>query len=170
MKIVIDPFSQKSLKSAIDQIKKYEDFIKKKEQEIINRLASIGATVASINFSRAFYNGINDVQVSVEPCENGAKIVAKGEAVAFIEFGSGARYGGTYPQDEMKLPIDTSAGSWSESELGKGHWDNPNGWWLPKEKGSGHTYGNPPAMAMYQARKEILNQVKKITTEVFSSD
>ena len=49
---------------------------------------------------------------------------------------------------------------------GKGHWDDPNGWWF----GDGeHTFGNPPAQAMYDAKQEIINAIEQVANEVFNS-
>lgn len=171
-KIEVNLCSYASIQKAIKELEEYKAWVVRKSDELAKRLATLGATVASLNFSRAIYNGINDVRVSVEPIDNGYKIIASGQAVAFIEFGSGARYGGGYPNNETQVMPEISApGSWSEDEsVGRGHWNSPNGWWLPKDKGGGHSYGNPPAMAMYFASKEIQDKVKSIAQEVFSGD
>ena len=169
-KIEVNPLSYSSIQKAIKDLEEYKKWVVRKATERTERLAMLGATVASLNFSRAIYNGINDVQLSVEQIENGYKIVASGQAVAFIEFGSGARYGGSYPAEETEVdPAITVPGSWSD-DVGKGHWNSPNGWYLPKDKGGGHSYGNPPAMAMYYASKEIEDKIKNIAQEVFSGD
>ena len=47
---------------------------------------------------------------------------------------------------------------------GKGHWNDPKGWYTP---GGQHTYGNPPAMPMYTARKTIEEELPRIVKEVF---
>lgn len=169
-KININPLSYSSIQKAINELEEYKKWVVRKSEELTERLATLGATVASLNFSRAVYNGINDVQMSVEPIENGYKIVASGQAVAFIEFGSGARYSGSYPAEKTEVdPAITKPGSWSD-DGGEGHWNAPGGWWLPKEKGGGHSYGNPPAMAMYYAAREVEDKIKAIAQEVFSGD
>ena len=154
--------SDKSIKNAIKELRRYEAWILKKETELRSRLAMLGATVASIKFSRAIYNGTNDISVRVDDTGSVAVIYAEGESVAFIEFGSGKKYGYGHPQAGE---LGFGPGTWSDSEQGKGHWDNEKGWWY----GSGqHSYGNPPAMAMYEAVKEITENVTKIAKEVFS--
>lgn len=154
--------SDKSIKNAIKELRRYEAWILKKETELRSRLAMLGATVASIKFSRAIYNGTNDISVRVDDNGSVAVIYAEGESVAFIEFGSGKKYGYGHPQAGE---LGFGPGTWSDSEQGKGHWDNEKGWWY----GSGqHSYGNPPAMAMYEAVKEITENVTKIAKEVFS--
>ena len=152
----------KSIDKAIKELRQYSAWVQAKEAELRSRLAMIGATVASIRFSRAIYNGSNDVSVRVDDTGSVAVIYAEGKSVAFIEFGSGKKYGYGHPQAGE---LGFGPGTWSDSDQGKGHWDNEHGWWF----GSGqHTYGNPPAMAMYSAVKEITENVTKIAKEVFS--
>lgn len=154
--------SDDSIGKAIQELRRYADWVQVKETELRSRLAMLGATVASIQFSRAIYNGSNDVSVRVDDTGSVAVIYAEGESVAFIEFGSGAKYGYGHP---LAGQFGFGPGTWSDGPDGKGHWDNPKGWWY----GSGeHSYGNPPAMAMYDAVKEITENVTRIAKEVFS--
>lgn len=155
--------TNKSINNAIKELRKYKLWVEQKEKELRLRLAQLGATVASIQFSRAIYNGTNDVTVRVDDTGSVAVIYAEGESVAFIEFGSGAKYGYGHPQASE---FGVGPGTYSDGPDGKGHWDNPKGWWY----GNGqHSYGNPPAMAMYGAVQAITEQVTKIAKEVFSS-
>lgn len=162
-KIVINGLSDRSIENAVKDLRLYATWVEQKEKELRSRLASLGATVASIQFARAIYNGTNDVSVRVDDTGSVAVIYAEGESVAFIEFGSGITYGSGHPQAGE---LGVGPGTYPE---GKGHWDNPNGWWLPKDKGGGHSYGNPPAMAMYNAVQAITEEVTKIAREVFAS-
>ena len=154
--------SVESVDNAIKELYRYAEWVEKKTEELRIRLATLGASVASIRFSRAIYNGSNDVSVRVDTKGNTATIYAEGESVAFIEFGSGIKYGYGHP-DAAKFGF--GPGTWSDGPDGKGHWDNPKGWYY----GSGqHSYGNPPAMAMYKAVQEIAEQLTTIAREVFS--
>lgn len=157
-KITLD-LSAKSIDSAIKEVRKHKAWVELKEKELRIRLASVGATVASIRFSGAIYNGTNDVSVRVDDNGTTATIYAEGESVAFIEFGSGEKYGYGHPQAGE---LGVGPGTYPE---GKGHWDDPKGWWYAKGK---HSYGNPPAMAMYSAVQAITEQVTMIAREVFS--
>lgn len=158
MKIVIDPFNIKSIDAALAELAKYKKWVLLKEKELRERLTMLGATVASIEFSRAIYSGTNDVSVRVSDDGKTATIYAEGSSVAFIEFGAGAKYGNGHP---MNAEFGTGPGTYPD---GKGHWNDPNGWWY----GSGqHTFGNPPAMAMVHARDKIVEQVTEIAREVF---
>lgn len=150
--------TNKSIGNAMKELRKYQKWVSKKEAELRSRLAMRGATVASIQFARAIYSGSNDVTVRVDNTGSVAVIYAEGEAVAFIEFGAGVTYGYGHP---LAGQLGVGPGTYPE---GKGHWDNPKGWWFGSSQ---HTYGNPPAMAMYGAVKEITESVTEIAREVF---
>lgn len=155
--------TDKSLKNAVRELERYAEWVEQKEAELRLRLAQRGAVVASIYFSRAIYNGVNDVSVRVDNTGSVAVIYAEGESVAFIEFGSGAKYGYGHPMNDV---LGTGPGTWSDGPEGKGHWDNPKGWWYGSGK---HSYGNPPAMAMYQAIQVMTEEVTEIAKEVFGA-
>ena len=158
--ITVDPFDKGSINSAIQELKRYKQWVIAKENELRIRLATMGATVASIQFSRAIYNGTNDVTVRVDNTGSVAVIYAEGEAVAFIEFGSGGNYGYGHP---MNNEFGTGPGTYPE---GKGNWNKPQGWWYGHNQ---HSYGNPPAMAMYQAREQMVEQITQIARQVFAT-
>lgn len=146
-----------SIKSGIQELRLYKRWILEKEAELRSRLAALGATVASIEFSRAIYNGSNDVSVRVDDTGSVAVIYAEGESVAFIEFGSGIKYGYGHPQAGEH-------GMGPGTYPGKGHWDNEKGWWYGHGQ---HSYGNPPAMAMYDAVQKMTEELTRIAREVF---
>lgn len=157
-KTITVELSDKGINDAIKELREYKQWIELKEKELRERLSALGATVASIQFSRAIYNGANDVTVRVEDDGSTAVIYAEGESVAFIEFGAGARYGYGHPQaGEFGVGPGTYPG--------KGHWDNPKGWWYGHGQ---HSYGNPPAMAMYNAVQRMTEQITTIAKEVFA--
>ena len=164
--IRINGISEATIEAAAKELRRYAEWIERKESELRSRLASLGATVASIQFSRAIYNGVNDVSVRVDDTGSVAVIYAEGESVAFIEFGSGEKYGYGHPN---AAEHGYGPGTWSDGPEGKGHWDNPNGWWLPKDKGGGHSYGNPPAMAMASAVNAMVEEITSIAREVFGT-
>lgn len=161
MKITIG-IDGSGVEEAIRRVEQRQKWFEERTQELAMRLASLGATYASLEYSRAVYTGPNDVEVEVkESGKNAYKVIANGEAVLFIEFGSGL-IGGGHPE-----PLGYGPGTYP----GKGHWDDPNGWWLPRNKNDGHsqhTFGNPPAAAMYNARKQVVEDLERIAKEVFS--
>ena len=148
------------VQDAIQKLEKYRDDLDRKAKLICYKLADYGARRADIRFSTAYYDGNNDVDVTVEETDKGYVIKASGEAVLFIEFGSGVRYGYGHPDVHGYGP-----GTYP----GKGHWDDPNGWWIPKSAGGGHTYGNPPSMAMYQTAQDIKAEVLRVAREVLKA-
>lgn len=165
-KFVIDPFDSSSIDRAIRGVKDYQRWLEEKSKELCERLAAIGATRASLDYAGAFYQGEKDVQVSVEPIEGGYKVLADGESVLFIEFGSGVTYGYGHPEAGTH---QLGPGTYPPTNPEKPHWNDPKGWYLPKDKGGGHTYGNPPAAGMYNARKEIEQQIRNVVREVFGA-
>ena len=158
--IRINGISADTIDAAVQELRRYADWVEQKETELRSRLASRGATVASIQFARAVYNGTNDVSVRVDDTGSVAVIYAEGSAVAFIEFGSGARYGYGHPEAGK---FGAGPGTYPN---GKGHWDSPNGWWYGHNQ---HSYGNPPAMGMYLAREQMVEQLTQIARQVFSA-
>jgi hypothetical protein len=153
----VNIFDYASVSRAQRRLDEYFADLIEKANTVCERLATIGAVRASLDFSRAIYNGTNDVAVTVEPIDNGYAIHATGNAVLFIEFGSGASYGYGHPEPEGYGP-----GTYP----GKGHWNDPNGWWYGNHE---HSYGNPPAQAMYNAKREIQAEVQRIADEVFNT-
>lgn len=158
----------KGIDEMIRGVGAYQKWLVRKSNELARRLAEMGVVNASIEFSRAFYVGNNDTQMHLERRGDGRyAVVAQGEAVLFIEFGAGllAQQGGGHPE-----PHGFGAGTYP----GKGHWDDPNGWYLPKDKwqadGTKHSYGNVPAMAMYNTVKELERELDRVVREVFASD
>ena len=161
--IRINGISEAAIQAAAQELRRYAQWVEQKEAELRVRLASLGATVASIQFARAVYNGTNDVKVRVDDTGSVAVIYAEGESVAFIEFGSGERYGSGHP---LAGQFGVGPGTWSDGPDGKGHWDNPKGWWYGHGQ---HSYGNPPAMAMYNAVQTMTEDLTQIAREVFGT-
>lgn len=162
MNIVIDPFDTKSIDTAYKMIKQYKKDFLAKEREFIRRLAEIGVSVASAGFTTADYDGVNDVVVSMEKTATGYSVVASGETVGFIEFGTGIRN----PEwDNSGMEYTPPA----HGTYGKGQGANPHGWWFKQNNGgrAKHTYGNVPAEAMRTARDEMVEQVTRIAREVW---
>ena len=161
MKIVVNPLDDKSVDNALKELKRYKKWVQEKEALLRQRLAQLGESTASIKFSQAVYDGTNDVSVRVEDNGNKATIYAEGSAVLFIEFGSGAKYGNGHPEAGK---FGYGPGTYSEGPSGKGHWEDPNGWYYAHGKRS---WGNPPAMAMLNARDTMVEQLTAIAREVF---
>lgn len=160
--ITVD-LSPKGIDRLIKKVDEYERWVKRKTDQFTQALADLGYNSATISFATATYDGPRDAVVTVEHRgDNVYAVKANGESVAFIEFGSGITMGGGYPGDTIYGP-----GTYPIPP-GKGHWDDPNGWYLPKEKGGGKSYGNPPNAPMYNAVKNLEQEFARIAQEVFS--
>lgn len=162
MKIVINPFDKASIDAAIKQLKQYEKDFKQKETEFVRRLVEIGVTVATAGFATADYDGVNDVLIADTQNGSRAAVIAYGETVGFIEFGTGVRN----PEwDSAGMEYTPPA----HGTYGKGHGKNPHGWYFKQSDGASarHTYGNPPAEAMLTARDRMIESVVQVAKEVW---
>lgn len=162
MKIIINPYDKSSIDRAIKQLKVYEREFEAKEREFVKRLAEIGLSVARTGFQLADYDGQNDVVVTMNQSGSKATIVASGETVGFIEFGTGVL------NPEWSGSAETGYKPPKHGTYGKGKGANPKGWYFTAGPGaSQHTYGNPPAEAMLTARNAMIEQVTQIAREVW---
>lgn len=160
MKIKVDPFDEKSIDEALKQIEEYKARFAKREEEFLQKLADIGVGIADDKFKAADYDGDNDVTVKCEMTDTGVRLIASGEAVAFIEFGAGVARGGGYLGEKP-------AGIVGLGEYGKKKGATGKPWYYAHGK---KTDGNPPAMGMYYARNEIVEKVIDTAREVFGRD
>ena len=122
MKITIDPFDKQSISDAIKQVRQYKKEFLAKEKEFVKRLAEIGVSVASTGFQLADYDGDNDVRVIMQRSGNHATVIAYGETVGFIEFGTGIRNPEWDNTGMMYTPP-------KHGTYGKKHGARPKGWW-----------------------------------------
>ena len=161
MKITINPFDKKSIDEAIKQLEQYEKDFRTKEELFVKRLAEIGVSVASTGFALADYDGINDVQVSMTQNGTSAVITAYGEAVGFIEFGTGIRNPEWNDSGMDYTPP-------KHGTYGEGQGKRPKGWYFKVGEGVlQHTYGNTPAEAMRTARDVMVERVIQSAREVW---
>lgn len=161
MIITIDPFDKQSITKAIKQLEQYKKDFLAKEELFVKRLAEIGLSVASTGFALADYDGINDVQVTMTQEGSTAVILAQGETVGFIEFGTGIRNPEWDNTDMEYTPPE-------HGTYGKGQGARPHGWYFKIADGvARHTYGNPPAEAMRTARDVMIEKVTQIAREVW---
>ena len=157
MKIRIDPWDKNSITAAVKKLEEYEKDFKRKETEFVRRLKELGVSVATAGFSLADYDGTNDVLITETQQGGRALVIAYGEAVGFIEFGTGVRY----PEyDSSGLEFTPPP----HGSYGKGKGANPKGWWFSPGR---HSYGNPPAEAMRTARDAMIEKVVQIAREVW---
>ncbi|MGN0558373.1 MAG: hypothetical protein ACI4IS_02865 [Acutalibacteraceae bacterium] len=157
-----------NLDSLISRLEKYRANLQIKINLLLEKLSVLGAFRARVDFSNAMYAGDNDVEISVDKTETGYQITAKGQAVLFIEFGTGI-LNPEHPQSEEF--------GFAHGTYGKGKGANEKGWVYVGEQGNAgqtiregvyRTYGNPPAKAMYNASKDMKAEIYRIAREVFA--
>lgn len=147
---------------AIAELRAYKQEFLKKEQRLLDGLAQIGIREASVRFTTAMYDGVNDVTVNLNQSGNGFVIEASGTAVAFIEFGAGVYHNPSEP-----YPNPRPAGVVGIGAYGKGY-GKRKAWGYRDDKGNlTITRGNPAAMPMWYASEEIRNSILRIAREVF---
>ena len=161
-KVIKMDLSVSSIDNAIAQLTAYRNTIDVKKDKLLEALARIGVQEASVRFTTAMYDGVNDSSVSLEPISNGYAIVAEGHAVAFIEFGAGVYYNSGEP-----YPNPRPEGIVGIGEYGKGY-GKRQAWGFTDVSGElVITHGNPAAMPMWYASEEMRSNILKIAKEVF---
>ena len=155
--------STRGLAGLAHYLDSYKKWLEKKCDELAEKLAALGATSASIGFAQAMYDSPHkDFAISVHHDGPGAYTVrADGTDVLFIEFGAGDTMGHGYPPEEIG---EFGPGTYNpESDK----WKNPNGWFYRFGGTLYHSYGNPPNMPMYNAVKNLEQELQSIVSEVF---
>ena len=142
-------------KALLDKLDKIQDAVQYDVPNTIAKMVSEQTTNAMNGFASAEYDGINDVTVSMETGNNTWSIVAEGESVLFIEYGTGVTFSHTseFGDSSMYPTASWSAthGQWLvEPKLSKlgGKWPVP-GWknyW---------TKGNKSANVMYETETAL---------------
>ena len=161
MKIRVNPFDKASIDAAKKQVQQYKKDFLAKEKIFVKRLAEIGVSVATTGFALADYDGNKDVSVRLEWNGNKAVIIAEGETVGFIEFGTGIRNPEWNNTGMNYTPP-------KHGTYGKKHGARPNGWYFkPGEGAVQHTFGNTPAEAMRTARDVMIERITRIAREVW---
>lgn len=159
--IVIDPLDVKSIDRAIIQLAEYKRWIR----ERVHRLCEILAKdYALYTVAEEFgYTEGGRVTCTVEEAPNGYRVVAAGEPVFFLEYGTGPAAGtGPILGDP---PVSTEPGSYSAT-----HAQTYQNW----IDGGGEAELGPykwtlqPRAGMYFAFKAASENVMKVAKEVFS--
>ena len=161
-RVISMSLSSKSIQAGIKELKAYRKSLDAKKDKLLEELARIGVKEASVRFTTAIYDGVNDSSVTLEPIKDGYCIKAEGKAVAFIEFGAGV-----YHNPGEPYPNPRPSGIVGIGEYGKGH-GKRQAWGFHDESGElVITHGNPAAMPMWYASEEMRKSVKQKFVEVF---
>jgi len=169
------------LSETIKVISAIANSVEAKMKALLEALMQEGYEVASAGFDRsvAVYAGTNDVQVYTPRWDGDTLILeAHGNAVGFIEFGTGKHYE-DYPDMEMASRVGAVAhGEYGKKKGRKPPWvyvgtDAGNAGFIKHKKDDGtyviETIGNPPARAMYNASKKFDEEhVVELARKVFN--
>ena len=161
-KVIKMSLSVESIDNAMKELWEYQYSLNAKKNKILEELANIGVQEASVRFTTAMYDGVNDSSVTLDTVDNGYCIRAEGKAVAFIEFGAGVYHNPSEP-----YPNPRPSGIVGIGEYGKGR-GKRQAWGFRDESGElVITHGNPAAMPMWYASEEMRSKILKIAQEVF---
>lgn len=163
-----------NLDKAIKQIEDYRKYLQRKQKLLMERLAEIGINSATISFQNALYAGVNDVVVEQTPTwidDNKLVISAHGSSITFIEFGTGITY--TSPEHPKAGELGFTRGGYGKGRgkrKGWGYYGEPGNIGTPiKDKpGLVFTRGNPASRSMYDAGKQMREQITTIAKEIFN--
>jgi DNA-binding protein YbaB len=181
MKISLNPLNAASISEALKAIEQYKQNIEQGSEKLLDELATRAQSSAQKSFDDAEYAGESgSTAVSIDVTgEKSRKVIAQGDKVLFMEFGTGVVHNSGHPE----------AGSLGmiRGEYGKGHGSNPNGWTYVGAPGSNapsdtrlienavsrkgeplvRTKGNDANRCMYNAKKEIEQDFSEIAKGCF---
>lgn len=161
---------------AIREIELYEQSLNRKLEKLQERLAGLGINEASVNFAKAQYDGNNDVTVDQRfrwIDDNTLTINASGSTILFIEFGAGVHYSADPHPQAAEFGYSRGTYGYKLGRFDTWRYEgNPgtNGREDPKHPGYILTHGNPANRCMYDASKEMREQILKIAKEVFATN
>ena len=174
MKRIEIDLSEKGIKTLQKELKEREKWEKKKLDELAKRLAELGVEKAEMNFGAALYDGVNDVKVTKKHDGKGQyTVIANGQAVLFIELGTGIHYPDA-PLGEYQGAEGMTHGSYGKGLGNNDYWfytgqpGNAGGELAHGHKNSTITHGTPPNQPMYMTVMELEQEFARIVKEVFA--
>lgn len=174
MKRIEVDLSEKGIKTIQRELKEQQKWTAKKVDELAKRLAELGVEKAEINFGAALYDGVNDVKVTKKHDGKGQyTVMANGQAVLFIELGTGIHYPDA-PLGEYQGAEGMTHGSYGKGLGNNDYWfytgqpGNAGGELAHNRKNTTITHGNPPNQPMYMTVRELEQEFARIVKEVFA--
>lgn len=159
--------SASGFRTLAKEIRKYRNGLQEKCEEFAKRLCEEGMECTKIILSQHKDSRQTLESLHLEDYSLGNKaymcIVVESEAILFLEFGAGIKY--SHTQNPKASELGYGAGTYP----GKGHWDDPDGWYYIKDGKWHHTFGTEASMPMYNTSVEMRDKVQRIANEVFSS-
>jgi hypothetical protein len=124
-------------------------------KDIQKQLASAGADEVRIAYSSEKHSAEQGIDVSVMDIKNGYKIIARGDSVAFAEFGAGVYYN---PSDNYP---ERPQGIMGIGEYGKGLGKNKFWTYVDENGNRKFSWGQPMRLGFVNAKARIMQMVKK---------
>lgn len=162
--------SQKSIGNAIKELKAYQSSLRDKNELFLKRLCELGIPVIDENIMLA--QGYSDknhntyIKINRFGSYAQATLVCEGSDLSFIEFGAGIHYNtpaGTSPHPKGE-EFGYTIGSYGH---GKGKNES---WVYVADSGEWvRSYGTEATMPVYKASVEIMQNIRRIAKEVFST-
>lgn len=162
--------SQKSIQDTIKQLRAYQKTLVSKNEEFVRRLTELGIPVIDQNIATA--RGDSDkshntyIKINSFGDYTQATLVCEGKSLAFIEFGAGISY--NTPAGTSPHPKGQDFG-YTIGSYGQGNGKNES-WVYYADSGEWvRSYGTEATMPVYKASVEIMQNIRRIAKEVFSS-
>ena len=165
--IKVDIFNAAQLAAAERELRELAERVQRLETELPKRLAALGLSIAEARFAEAAYDGTKDVSCRIEGDGNAVVLVAEGQTVGFIEFGTGVTHPG-HPKDPY------GHGTYGKGYGARDYWKyrgepGTNGRPSTSQAGYVWTTGNDPARAMLSASEEMRERILDIVREVLGT-
>lgn len=178
--VKINIWDASSVQNAIYELEKFQHKLEDFPKKLVSILLKRGVDIARYQFENAVYAGENDTKIHTDISDDGksARIYAMGQAVLFIEFGTGV-----FKDSAMEEVMNIQSGSvFAHGEYGKGKAKNPKGWayvgnigknppgdtYTSKDGRVVRTMGNHANSSLWNTRKALQNILDDAVREAWN--
>lgn len=178
--VKVNIWDASSVQNAIYELEKFQHKLEDFPKKLVAILLDRGVEIANYQFENAVYAGVNDTMIHTDISDDGksARIYAMGQAVLFIEFGTGV-----FKDSALEEVMNIQSGSLlAHGEYGKGKAKNPKGWAYvgtagqnpPSDtysiggKGVTRTMGNHANSSLWNTRKALQNILDDAVREAWN--
>lgn len=180
-KVIKVGLNPRSIDNAIKEIKAYKKWLADKISEFVDELAKQGLDIAQLKYQEAdlSYTGTKDVSVNIEKREDVTAIVAVGNSVLFIEFGTGVITADDHPDKPAGIAARGTFGQGKGSQKTWGFYGDETGtagWFATKKVGTDvveiipHvvlTHGTKANQTLYLTGQELKDRIESTAKRVF---
>lgn len=159
--------SPSNVDAAIRELQTYEKDLKEKCAAYGQALKQFGLTKLKVHLLPHIDSGETIGSITAIDASSGNtvrfRLCVTSEAILFLEFGAGIKY------SSATHPKAGEFGYGPGTYPGKGHWNDPNGWWYQDEDGNWHhSYGQAASQPVYLTSLEMREQIVTLAKQVFS--